>query len=150
MHCVSILLAIATRHRHRRLVRCMRVPCIYLSPFALDLVSATSFYGISTSHQCLTVTFPFPPLPLLYLMGSLLSHILTRTDSYLSFFVTRRLVFTRCISQARQQYRCTCSVVIFSLATLFEEPWHYLSLSLSAFLAGCRTLSRLRPFTALI
>ena len=58
---------------------------------------------------------------LLYLMGSLLLHILTRTDSYLSFFVTRRLVFTRCISQARQQYWCTSSVVILSLDTLLKS-----------------------------
>src|SRR5258708_1480496 len=64
------------------------VPCISLLLFMLDLVSATSFlwhfYLSSISH-----TYnPFLPLPLhtIYLMGSLLWHIFTRTDSYLPFF----------------------------------------------------------------
>ena len=76
-------------------------------PIMLDLVSATSFlphfYLSSMSHT----SIPSPPLPLhtIYLMGPF--SILAYLSSDWSLFVTRRLVFTSCILQARPQYRCT-------------------------------------------
>ena len=72
-------------------------------PYTPDLVSALSFlwhfYLSSMSHTYIPLSST--PLHTIYLMGSLLSHIFTWTDSYLSFSsldglysldVSRRLV----------------------------------------------------------
>lgn len=120
-----------------------RVSCTYLFLSTLYLVSATlrHFYLSSMSHTYSPPSFPPPSYHLSD--GFLLSHLSSDWSTSVTF-VTRRLVFARCIPQARPQLlvHTYAMFVIFATKTpRLESPRYGLPVGLR------NHKSRLRPDT---